>query len=274
MKQRIVSAAIGLVILFSVFAVMNTVLLNAVISAIIFLALHELFAAAKLDRAPAAYPAYLFGVLLPFLPMQWLSIAILLYAFLSLATLLRYHDTLSVKDVGFLFAYGLLVSFSTTGFLYLRDHFGFVRGFYGIIVVLVGAWMSDTGGYFFGMFFGKHKLSPRISPKKTVEGFWGGILVAAVSQLLAAFLYTEYCAYIGITVSISYAALLCLSPILSVVSVLGDLSASIIKRQFGIKDFGSIMPGHGGVLDRFDSVLPLIPLVFQVLTYYPLIRLL
>jgi phosphatidate cytidylyltransferase len=131
---------------------------------------------------------------------------------------------------------------------------------------LVYSWMpfifafgSDTGAYFVGSKFGKHKLTPQLSPKKSVEGAIGGIVTVAL--LMAVYFYVCY----RLDDSLSNALVvryMVLGVIGAVFSQLGDLAASSIKRYKGIKDYGKIMPGHGGVLDRFDSVLFTIPVVF------------
>ena len=275
MKQRIISALFGLVILFAVFALFETIVLNAVVAAVIVLALHELFTAAGERHTSISYLAMGFGATIPFFK-TWMLERVLpavcfLFAFVLLCALLRHHRDVKAERMGFIFCFTILIAFSTTCFVYLRDFFGLRIGFYAVLVTLVGAWMSDTGAYFFGLAFGRHKLAPEISPKKTVEGALGGILVALVSQGLVAFGYSFYCAKAGAAFSINLPLLLVCSPLISVVSIVGDLSASVMKRQFGIKDFGHIMPGHGGVLDRFDSVLLVIPFVYNLFLYLPLV---
>lgn len=131
--------------------------------------------------------------------------------------------------------------------------------------------MSDTGAYFFGLAFGRHKLAPEISPKKTVEGrsrrHPGGTGFAGACGVWIQLLLCQG----GSGLFDNLPLLLACSPLISVVSIVGDLSASVMKRQFGIKDFGHIMPGHGGVLDRFDSVLLVIPFVYNLFLYLPLV---
>ena len=249
MKQRIISALFGLVILFAVFALFETIVLNAVVAAVIVLALHELFTAAGERHTSISYLAMGFGATIPFFK-TWMLERVLpavcfLFAFVLLCALLRHHRDVKAEQMGFIFCFTILIAFSTTCFVYLRD--------------------------FFGLAFGRHKLAPEISPKKTVEGALGGILVALVSQGLVAFGYSFYCAKVGAAFSINLPLLLACSPLISVVSIIGDLSASVMKRQFGIKDFGHIMPGHGGVLDRFDSVLLVIPFVYNLFLYLPLV---
>lgn len=122
-------------------------------------------------------------------------------------------------------------------------------------LIFLVAWGSDTCAYFIGRRFGKHKLAPSISPKKTIEGSIGGIIGATLASI--GFYY--YFNLTSLTDIFTYVVFIIVAVILS---QLGDLVASSIKRTFKIKDFGKIMPGHGGLLDRFDSVLIIIPLFY------------
>ncbi|WP_405343826.1 phosphatidate cytidylyltransferase [Ruminococcus sp.] len=127
-----------------------------------------------------------------------------------------------------------------------------------IIFCLGVPWVADSGAYFAGSYLGKHKLCPDISPNKTVEGAIGGILAGTLSALLIGLIfklvYGQVTIYYGVLVLVAF--------VNSIISIFGDLTFSIIKRSCKIKDFGSIMPGHGGLLDRFDSVLLCIPVVY------------
>ena len=128
---------------------------------------------------------------------------------------------------------------------------------YGLI--FIGAWMTDTGAYFVGVLFGKHKLIPKVSPKKTIEGSVGGILGCIAGFVLYGFIIQSVC-----EVNVNYVAMIILAAIISVVSQFGDLVASYIKRERGIKDFGFIFPGHGGILDRFDSIIAVAPTIYFI----------
>lgn len=122
----------------------------------------------------------------------------------------------------------------------------------GLFIVVMAAFLcmaSDVGAYFAGMKFGKHKLCPAISPKKTVEGSIGGILLASVTALVFAIMAKE------IGYSKQWHLFILIGAITAVLSQFGDLSASMVKRKFGAKDYGHILPGHGGFMDRLDSVL-------------------
>ena len=120
---------------------------------------------------------------------------------------------------------------------------------------LVLVWVADTGAYFSGKRFGKNKLAPAISPGKTREGLTGGVVAVCLYTAVAAY-------YFGLDIT-STAYLLLLAVILTLVSVAGDLYESVLKREHGVKDSGAILPGHGGALDRIDSVLAAMP-VFMV----------
>lgn len=138
-------------------------------------------------------------------------------------------------------------------------------GIYGRLVwlVVITAFGTDVMAYFSGFFFGKHKLCPKISPKKTIEGSIGGILGSVILSGIFGYFFMPdiltHCMIIGVLGGI--------------VSQFGDLTASIFKRKMGIKDYGNLIPGHGGILDRFDSVLFTGPMVYYyiilVIGYMP-----
>lgn len=125
-------------------------------------------------------------------------------------------------------------------------------------LVYIVAFGTDTAAYFSGVLFGKQKLCPEISPNKTIEGAVGGIIGCIIFSII-------YFHIIGIN---TYINIIIFSIFASIVSMLGDLTASKIKREFYIKDFGKILPGHGGILDRFDSVLFVAPIVFYFTKYF------
>jgi phosphatidate cytidylyltransferase len=126
------------------------------------------------------------------------------------------------------------------------------EGMWWVLLVLPAIWLADAGAYFIGRALGRHKLSPRLSPKKTWEGYIGGVVVGLLGTALLAWLWATLSGR-GTAISPLDGAILGL--ILAVVAPLGDLGESMIKRQFGIKDSGKILPGHGGAFDRIDSWL-------------------
>ena len=188
-----------------------------------------------------------------------------LYVLALFSLLLATHNKLHIDQVAMGFMFSLLVPFSLTIFVYLRDRDGAVLGAFYALVILGSAWLSDTGAYFAGRTFGKHKLAPYISPKKTVEGFFGGIVTDIVIMTVFSLIYS-----LVTGVHVHYWWLIFTAAVCSVISVLGDLSASILKRQQGLKDYGNIMPGHGGVMDRFDSVLFTVPAFYALECMFPI----
>jgi phosphatidate cytidylyltransferase len=133
-------------------------------------------------------------------------------------------------------------------------------GPYYVLFLLLFIWAADTGAYFVGRRWGKHKLAPTISPGKTWEGMLGGSLVSLLVALLGGWFFYAAPGH-------AYICFVILAVLISVVSVLGDLSESLIKRQAGVKDSGSLLPGHGGLLDRLDSLISTTPFFALWLLY-------
>lgn len=150
--------------------------------------------------------------------------------------------------------YHLLYPDASTKFMNMYDN---LESCLLLVYVLIGTFMTDAGAYFIGVFFGKHKLNPRISPKKTWEGFFGGIFFSIIFSFGFAFLFAVFGHPLvhGIFDKEHWYLILILSSILPFVSTFGDFVFSSAKRYFEIKDFGNLMPGHGGALDRIDSVI-------------------
>ena len=136
-----------------------------------------------------------------------------------------------------------------------------------ILIPFVLAYMADTGAYFIGCAFGRHKLAPNISPKKSVEGLIGGLMFAVIGMLL-------YCLILdsAFDTNVNYLYAITYGIIGALAGTFGDLSFSAIKRQAGIKDYGNLIPGHGGVLDRFDSVIIVAPLTEILLALLPVLE--
>jgi phosphatidate cytidylyltransferase len=139
------------------------------------------------------------------------------------------------------------------------------HGRFLVVAPFVMAFMPDTGAYLIGCAFGKHKLCPLISPKKTVEGLFGGFLGGIVGMIVYG-LVLQY--FFGFTVNYLFAVLY--GVLGAGFATFGDLMFSVIKRQTGIKDYGKLLPGHGGILDRFDSVTIVAPLAEVLLLILPL----
>ena len=126
------------------------------------------------------------------------------------------------------------------------------------IFILISSWGNDVFAYLVGSAIGKHQFSPKVSPKKSVEGFIGGILGAAFMGYLFAFVFAKSTMYSGLRCAV-------MAAVAPVIAVIGDLAASAIKRDNGIKDYSHLIPGHGGILDRFDSVFFTAPVIYYLL---------
>lgn len=152
----------------------------------------------------------------------------------------------------------IIVTFFSIFYIpFLIQHIIYLDDTIFIWLIFIFAWGTDTFAYLSGSLFGKHKLCPKLSPKKTIEGSIGGILGAGIITFL-------YARYFNLSPVVTF---ILISVFGSIISQIGDLVASKIKRITGIKDFGFIMPGHGGILDRFDSILFTAPYVYYVVKY-------
>ncbi len=170
----------------------------------------------------------------------------------SFLVLTAYTFIKNKPEIGKVISSWFFSLYATVGFtslVLLAD----IRGgtWHVVFFAFIAAWVTDSCALIFGMLFGKHKLLPSVSPKKTVEGAVGGVVCCIIAFCLYAWLLDEFLDYqIGSYLLIALCGLVC-----GIVAVIGDLLFSAVKRAVAIKDFGNLMPGHGGVLDRFDSLV-------------------
>ena len=279
MKTRIITAVVGLAVLAVVLAFFDTILFDLVLAAICLLAIHEVFTAMGFGKKQW----YLYAAAVPFTMLLMLSssgaarAALLAVGFLTVlfynVVLITHDKTLDFgKLSGFIYFSGVIL-FCFYSLIHLKrclpmDMYGY-DAIYFILLILCFAWGGDTCAYFAGRAFGKHKLCPVVSPKKTVEGAIGGVLGTMVFGVVATVIYSIAAnrmeaftrTNIGVSMYVIIALLACVAAVLG---IYGDLFASVVKRQCGIKDYGTIFPGHGGILDRFDSVMFIAPFVTMV----------
>ena len=179
------------------------------------------------------------------------------------------------KLTGFVYFSGV-ITFCFYSLIHLKRMLPFAQyrydAIYFILLILCFAWGGDTAAYFAGRAFGRHKLAPIVSPHKTVEGAVGGVLgsmaAGCVLTLVYSLLSKTYNVLSIHVLARHYMVLLGMGAVASVLGILGDLFASAVKRQAGIKDYGTIFPGHGGILDRFDSVMFIAPFVSIAVRYF------
>lgn len=161
-------------------------------------------------------------------------------------------------DLGRIFTLSAAVPLLVKGFCYLGKIVAFSSGFYYLLLIVIFANICDTGAYFTGVTIGKHKLCPEISPKKTVEGAIGGIVSSLICVVILILVFKNR---IGISQERAILTFILTVPF-CIIGMLGDLFASQVKRSVGLKDYGNLIPGHGGILDRFDSMLLISPLLY------------
>jgi len=265
---RIISAAVGIVIAIIVLFLHNTVVLPLVVSAIVSIMLFELFRAAKCEKIyPALVSAVIYGVfkIMSFgtFMEKYTFIVQLAAVFAVFMMFIVKHREITFQQTAFMLSAMILVPESMLTVL-KTESLDDTHGIVFLILGLCGAWIADSGAYFTGTFFGKHKLCPEISPKKTVEGFIGGIVTTSVVFVAFHAVYSNFIS--SEKLDVNYILLALAGAVCAVIGTLGDLSASMIKRQCGIKDYGNIMPGHGGMMDRFDSVLFVMPTFYVFLS--------
>lgn len=181
-----------------------------------------------------------------------------LYMFYLFALTVFSHRTITFAETAgvYVAVFYITLAFTALPMIRLGE-----QGEYYYLLCFLGAWITDSFAYFTGVFFGRHKLIPDVSPKKTVEGSLGGMVFCVLS-----FAFFGYFVGRATGLTPNYLVLCLLGLCVSVLSQIGDLFASVIKREHGIKDYGNIFPGHGGVLDRFDSVIATTPLLLIVCT--------
>lgn len=191
----------------------------------------------------------------------WLLLGILIFWIALFAETMLSGMQISFTELAVCMAGGVIVPLMLNAIT--RIHAG-DNGRAYIFVPFIFAFLSDTGAYFAGYYFGKHKLAPVISPKKTIEGVIGGMVSTIIGMLL-------YCLILQL--GFHYTPNYWFAPLYGILgslgAVFGDLCFSVIKRQTGIKDYGNLIPGHGGILDRFDSMIVVAPLAEILLILLP-----
>ncbi len=275
MKTRIITGVVASALMLLILFLPWSIVLTMATSLIAAIAVYEVFTVTGLHRHGGVDSvALVFALIAPFfsrMPGRAAMITCFMYLILLLLVVVLYRQEVSAGKLVAVFLTSLFVTFALSCMSYIRTASA-VRdsdGLFYLIFAMVSAWMADTGAYFVGSFLGKHKLCPRLSPKKTVEGFVGGIACSVACCLLTGLVY-QLC--LGDTAKISFGGLFLLALVCAPLSVAGDLCASLLKRICKVKDYGNLFPGHGGVLDRFDSLLFIFPVVYFTAQVLPLIR--
>lgn len=282
MKTRVITAVVGLALLAVVLAFFNTALFDLVLSAVCLIAIHEVFSAMGFGKKQwylyaMAIPYTLLIMLTTSATARWmvLPVSFLVVLFFNVCQISQVQTLDFGKLAGYVYFSGVIL-FCFYSLIHLKRMLPFETyrydAVYFILLTLCFAWGGDTAAYFAGRAFGKHKLAPIVSPHKTVEGAIGGMLGSIVAGVLLTAAYTMLSGrFQVISVQMQpkhYLVLLLMGAVASVLGIMGDLFASAVKRQVGIKDYGTIFPGHGGILDRFDSVMFIAPFVSIAVRYF------
>ncbi len=264
MFKRTISAIVLLPLL--IFMIVNGGLpLKIAVGIVSLIGMHEFYIAFSGHEKTEHLIGYAFAVIYMFFIQQIIfgsNIFNIFIAFFILGLLIYmvlFHDKTDIEEI-FVTFFGFFYVCFLLSHIYLTREF--VNGKFFIWLIFLCAFGCDTGAYLVGVSIGKHKLIPSLSPKKTIEGSIGGIVIATALCMLFGVIVEKNFVISHINIPL-FCALTGL--IGSVLSQIGDLAASAMKRYKGIKDFGKLIPGHGGILDRFDSVLFTAPAVYYLM---------
>ncbi|MBR2175567.1 MAG: phosphatidate cytidylyltransferase [Clostridia bacterium] len=272
MVRRIISAIIGIsVALVLIFlSLMFPICIDIVIAIICGIAVFEFTKAVKtLKLFQISFVSIAFAFVYPMLVTYNIStVMCYTYTAIMMAMMIFFHTKISFKDFAYTYSMTLIITLSISSIVSMKDMDVSHATMY-LVFSLATPWFADAGAYFVGVLLGKHKLCPKISPNKTIEGAVGGAAVCILATFGTAFLFDKL--IYADDINLNYIAILMVGCAGSLLSILGDLCFSVIKRSYSVKDYGDLIPGHGGILDRFDSVICFAPFLYIMALYYPLI---
>ncbi|MFI3169864.1 MAG: phosphatidate cytidylyltransferase [Faecalibacterium sp.] len=281
MKTRLITSGIGLIVLALVLFTFDTMIFNIIIACIALAATHEIYMALGFKKKDLA----MYFVQVPYVLLimnsdnAYFRSIVLIATFVLMLFYCMYlvfaGGRVSFLHTGGFVFFSEIIIFCFYSFIYLKRMFPVAQYEYdAIFFLMIGlcfAWGGDSSAYFAGRFFGKRKLAPKVSPHKTLEGAVGNVLGSMVYGVAATLIY-QHCAgraqsfqttNFGVPMVLIVAVL---GVFCAILGIFGDLFASVVKRQCDIKDYGTVFPGHGGILDRFDSVMLIAPFVTLVIS--------
>ena len=279
MKKRIITAIVALIIFVPVLIFADTWIFPAVAAFASAVACFEMFSCiGQKKNLIFTIPAYIIAVFFPlFVRFTYVSDQVSRSDFIKLALAVAViaplymfavavfqSKKLPVTDAGLAAISCFYIISALTALVYIHDFIPFGKHIY--LLCFICAWVTDSFAYFTGMLLGKHKLIPEVSPKKTIEGAIGGVVFCAISMVVFGIVIEKFFNPVG-SIHTNYLVLVISGIVISVISQIGDLIMSLIKRKYQIKDYGKLFPGHGGVLDRCDSILA-VTLAIAIITSY------
>lgn len=269
MKTRIITAGVLVPLLLLVLYAAPTIVTAILFSVICALAAFELLYSTGAVRHPrlVAY-SVIAAIMVPLWSYfgrdsAWALAGILLFVSVLFMEIMMSDLLLRFEKISICFVAGVLIPFMLSSMVRIIAR---PDGRYLILIPFIVGFLTDSGAYFVGCRFGKHPLAPTISPKKSTEGVAGGVAAAILGMLIYTLIMQLF-----FKCQVNYLYALLYAVLGSLMAVFGDLCFSVIKRQTGIKDFGNLMPGHGGVLDRFDSMLLVGPLCELLIILLPVV---
>lgn len=274
MKTRVISGIAIVVIMGLVLCAMYTPVFGVFFALLSAVACYEILRITKVYNKGVIILSSAFAFIVPLFAEYTFKIsfkiAILIFIFAQLTIMLVKYKEIKFRNIAASIYAGVFIPFCFSTFILVRDLYEaypkVIDKKQALFLVVLGvscSWITDTCAYFVGVKFGKHKMTPTISPKKTIEGAVGGVLGCLVLNMIILYIFNTY---LFTTPFLSYVILGLISVLLSCSSMCGDLVASIIKRNYDAKDYGNLIPGHGGIMDRFDSCLFVMPTLYIVIT--------
>lgn len=259
-KTRLLSGIV-LVILALILIISGGEILLFSTLAISCIGMFELYRVFQVEKSPLAVAGYL-AALLYYFNLEWKFLPDILMLVMGFMILLMFTYVFSYPKYK---ADQVMAVFF--GMFYVAVMLSYVyqirllpKGLYLAFLVFLCSWGCDTCAYCVGILIGKHKMSPKLSPKKSIEGAVGGVLGAALLTALYCFVFRDPMKLTGTEIGI----LAGIAAVAALISMVGDLTASAIKRNYDIKDYGHLIPGHGGILDRFDSMIITAPIIYYL----------
>lgn len=272
MKTRIISGILGsaLVALILILGQFVPVLYNLLVSVVSFVCVFEILTASGMTKKLQVFlPSAAYALLLPvLLSTPYWQIAAIAYPLTMFVLMFIFTEKVKFSDVAFAMVTTEIITLGMGSIIVVCDRNRRFALFYIMLSLLI-PWVADAGAYFAGSLMGKHKLCPKISPKKTIEGAIGGLLAGVLGAVIFALIFWSIQFNNG--EQIHYIPLIIMALFGGVVSIIGDLAFSAIKRSCHVKDYGSVIPGHGGILDRCDSVIFTAPFIAVFTAYFPIL---
>ena len=276
MKTRTITSVFILLVTVPIILLSKYIIYPIALSALAVMATYEILHAIGVEKNwYLSVPAYILAGVFPFASYfvtsessftYLLTIAALIYIYMiyimGVSVFSKGHTSFRIISEVLLSVTYVVVSFTSLSMIRYIDK---DIGLYKLMLVFIVSWVCDSMAYIVGSLIGKHKLIPEISPKKTIEGAIGGVVSAVVAYMLFGLILDLAIP----TIKVNYIVLAVFGLVLSVVSQLGDLIASLIKREHKIKDYGKLLPGHGGIMDRFDSIMAVSTILLILSIVFP-----